>query len=437
MKMHYFTIFGLLILCIACGQTDMLESEQTANIANNRLISLQDAENNLTQIFEAIENSETRSENKFKRPIVSNSYSCTLPQHVTRSDEDLATTQIHIINFENEEGYAIMSGDASLPDMLALSFEGNIQSIDSLYANDGVDLWLESIADYYIDNSIESTSRDLNIDDRTEIIRTVTKEVIFQDMINDGCSVKWGQSPAQYLYNGISYNYYTPLYNGVETPTGCIATAIAQLMSIYGSPNAYDGYLFDWEAMTSMPLITQLQYSENKLQIAKLLYYIGLEENVDATYKPNNLGGTSAVLNFAPRTFENFGYSNGGTHYSQVTNQDIIKELKKGYPILIRGGIDEDNSKGHAWLAHGLMTITTTETEMTTNPIETYITTATSYYVKNNWGLHGSYDGYYLVGNYDTTKGAEYDDDGVKLADGETFDYNFKYDNEAILGIRK
>lgn len=48
-------------------------------------------------------------------------------------------------------------------------------------------------------------------------------------MIGESCKVQWGQD---YPYS----NIYCPTKNGTKTITGCVATAVAQLMSVYECP---------------------------------------------------------------------------------------------------------------------------------------------------------------------------------------------------------
>ena len=55
------------------------------------------------------------------------------------------------------------------------------------------------------------------------------------------CPVEWGE--------GSPYNQFCPLTDGKLSSTGCVPTAVAQLLSVYKFPKRYNGYDFDWEIM--------------------------------------------------------------------------------------------------------------------------------------------------------------------------------------------
>ena len=58
-------------------------------------------------------------------------------------------------------------------------------------------------------------------------------------------SVKWGQrSP---------YNNAAPLIEGQRALTGCVATAIAQVMAYHEKPSGYNGVSYNWSEMKQFP----------------------------------------------------------------------------------------------------------------------------------------------------------------------------------------
>ena len=55
-----------------------------------------------------------------------------------------------------------------------------------------------------------------------------------------GVPVQWGQY--------VPYNLYCP----TGMPTGCLATALAQVMAYHKYPSSYNGYNFNWTLMLSV-----------------------------------------------------------------------------------------------------------------------------------------------------------------------------------------
>lgn len=179
----------------------------------------------------------------------------------------------------------------------------------------------------------------------------------------------WSQSAAQF-HN--CYNYYTPNH----WPSGCVATAMAQLMRFHEHPQAGIGVLtrdieidgtpaarqtrggdgsggpYVW---SSMPLIpSSALYDDAYWQmIGALCYDAGICANM--SYAAT---GSAASLYDARRAMvEDFDFANAVYTYSSdgiasaVFRTVINSNLKAGFPVI--AGLDGDNG-GHAVIADGL-----------------------------------------------------------------------------------
>lgn len=139
---------------------------------------------------------------------------------------------------------------------------------------------------------------------------------------------------------------------------------------------------------------------------------IGLPENMDINYGTT---GSSSDLEDALRTFRNFKYILPGTYHNYNTPvtkndnptvvQDVIQELKHGYPCLVCGSLfsyPDYMYIDHIWLVHGMLTLTpkvAIKIDSQTN--QSPAISREKYYLQCNFGMDGLYDGYYLSDIFD------------------------------------
>lgn len=198
------------------------------------------------------------------------------------------------------------------------------------------------------------------------------------------------------------YNNYTPnqgcsqSYNH-NAPTGCVATAMAQIMKYHNYPNSYN-----WNLMPN-------GYGTN--ETSRLMRDIG-----NAVGMVYNCGGSSAnTESTVANAFKNnFGYQQSATYidYEGTNNYNVVRnELRALKPVILRGGkrigtwpfyqyVD-----GHAWVCDGFVWWSDCHASML------------SFYM--NWGWGGSYNGLYAFNNFNPAS------------------YTFNYKAGAVVGIRK
>lgn len=198
---------------------------------------------------------------------------------------------------------------------------------------------------------------------------------------------RWGQDKP--------YNNLCPTERenaNVIYPTGCVATAMAQVMYYHQYPEKGTGNItysfqdrilsadfnntyYQWRLMT--PTYKKGQYSdESALAVATLMYQCGV--SIKMQY---NVGGSGAFsYNAATALRKNFGYhENLQIHYRDYYTakewiNKVYNELKVGRPIIYTG-VDESNG-GHCFVVDGY---------------------DQNNFVHVNWGWDGVNDGYYDI----------------------------------------
>ncbi len=284
----------------SCMQNEIeLKEKNEEKIVTSYERNINDAETELNEILLG----KTTRVNSIapKNPILKNKFTLkvdgtsidTRVGGMTRSDVD-NSTNIHIFNFQGG-GYAIMSGDTRVTPMLVLTENNRINENDEISVVYGK--W----------------------------------EKTFSEMKEGYCPVAWGQ--------GSPYNQFCPLTDGKLSSTGCVPTAVAQLLSVYKFPKRYNGYDFDWEIMNRY-VTTWNPYPPAIPYIARIMQQLGLRQNLDVTYAkyPENETdenkGSSASTDNIPRTLKNLGFSSGGIK-KDYNETDIVNELRKGYYVLV------------------------------------------------------------------------------------------------------
>ena len=210
-------------------------------------------------------------------------------------------------------------------------------------------------------------------------------------------TTRWGQGRP--FYDDCTFTYNGSTYQCV---TGCVATAMAQVMNYHKYPdrgtgsNSYtvtynDSFTityskdfsqssYDWNNM----LDDYSSYSWNNLKdehtiaVANLMSDCGVSVNM--TYSDVNTGSSAEMEKVETALEQFFLYRKSTNIYYRAKCSDewmelIYNELKAGRPIIYSGA--SLNEAGHAFVIHG------------------YDASTEQVYV--NWGWDGRYDGYYNI----------------------------------------
>ncbi len=271
----------------------------------------------------------------------------------------------YVFNAENNGGFVIVSGDDRTEAILGYSDKGEL---DIETAPDNVK-WL---LDYY-DKVITAMEKlPENSDEQVSSHRKIMANISARKTIEPLLKTQWGQMEP--------YNKYCPEINGVRYPTGCVATAIAQIVNYNkwpkGLTNATEEY-FSRTINISMPALEPTSFDWDNMtddDIARLMIYCGYGAKIDY-----NEAGSCGYDNDVKWAFTDiFDYSKGYRLLNRVGYSDddwelaIYEELAKGRPMYYSG---EDGRNGHAWVVDGYE----------------------NGRFHCNWGWYGKYDGYFLL----------------------------------------
>lgn len=276
---------------------------------------------------------------------------------------------IHIFNNIERRSFVIVSGDVRMKEVLG-SCEGAVFNVDSVPC--GLSALLSHYAEQYeavrreAPARMEEKSVDRNLPDVAPMIST-----------------RWGQ--------GAPYNDKSPC----GSPSGCVATAMAQIMNFYQYPatgvgsfsyvSATSGYRmscnfawthFDWANMEEAYASSATGFSQSRAAVAHLMEACGVSVGMD--YTPFGSGAYDTSVPYALIHF--FNYNKNVVCYtrshfsSDVWYDKVFAELEAGRPILY-GARNADDHCGHAFIVDGCR--------------------ASDGMFHVNWGWDGSYDGYY------------------------------------------
>ena len=175
------------------------------------------------------------------------------------------------------------------------------------------------------------------------------------------------------------FNLYTPAPDGVNTPTGCVATATAQLMYYHKWPKSRpNAYIFSQGTEAQKSVDYQWQYMKDYAKqmdnkggdaVGVLMRDVGKAVRMHYYYK-----GSNSNLHYAMEALRNnFGYSVRHLYKDYMLagtfHEALLNELAEGYPVLICGG-------SHVFVLDGY---------------------DRRGFVHVNWGWGGEHDGYFDI----------------------------------------
>ena len=382
--------FLVLLMLVSCSQMENELSIPQNETRRDGKISQEQARENLIKV-----RGNFYPETRGKEPVISScvSYRKSMTP-TTRSGEEPI---IYVFNYEDNQGFAIMSATPALPEVLAISEKGNLD-LQNLPDN-GVKAFVSRIGEFVEDPDTMAVGDGIPYTVNFPWQTTIKTEPL--------CKVKWDQ--------GSPYNKYTPMVSGHKSYVGCGGVAVAQAMSIYHKPASFQGYNFNWDAMT------QSHPSDDAMdQIARFMEVIGRPGIGDFYYLEN---GTGADLPQLVNVLHQCGYEEATDTLVKLPTEknprqifyyeaDVRNELELLRPVIVLGSTENNDIGGnrHIWLLHGFMEMQR-KVQQRVNTINGYDIlserTETEEYVLCNWGWSGMYDGYYLNGIFDMT-GDEY-----------------------------
>ena len=298
----------------------------------------------------------------------------------TQYQMDATTPAVFVFNNQEAEGFVLVSAEDEARAVLGYSDKGSFNQED---IPENMRFWLQMYADElarYEANKPVLKAGQVSLP-RAKRTATASYPTISPIL---GKTV-WGQDEP--------FNNKCPEINGERTVTGCVATAMSQIMYAHKYPTKgagshsyttetkqlsvsadFGNTTYDWENM--IPDYNKSYTSTQADAVATLMFHAGVAADMDYTVE-----GSGAVSSIALAAMtEYFGY-NKAIH---VLPKDFMKEedllhviatdLQAGRPVYVSGSTV--NQEGHAFVCDGIKS---------------------DGYLHINWGWNGMANGYFAL----------------------------------------
>ncbi len=292
--------------------------------------------------------------------------------------------------FYSENGFAIVSADDRVLPILGYSNEGTYTSESK---NPTFAWWINGYKQQ-VEEAVKSKAPRSNevaeaweryLNPSTSPSKSTNEQVL--PML----STNWDQGAG---YNDSCPSHPAALEANKRCYTGCVATAMAQVMRFYKYPAQgvgshtynhpafgalsanFGATTYDWNAMT-----LTANTPASIAVISQLMFHCGV--SVDMGYTPFSSGTQTTYTIDALFNYFKYRRFLDAKYKSQMTDlewHDLLKfNLKSGYPMLYSGhDASSQNLGGHAWVCDGF-------------------NDASGNYYHMNWGWGGSFNGNFLV----------------------------------------
>ncbi|MDE6339664.1 MAG: C10 family peptidase [Muribaculaceae bacterium] len=287
-------------------------------------------------------------------------------RRASASTLNLTATVGNLYIFSDRNGYFVLPNEDSAPALLGYSEGCDFDAA----TNPNLTYWLEFLSKEidYIAKNPKTVSEKATRPQRAAISPMLT--------------TRWNQSSP--------YNNDCPVINGSRSVTGCVATAMAQVLKYHNYPEKglgeasytwqgqdlsfdYANTTFEWDLM--LDSYDSSSSAESQAAVAKLMYGCGV--SVEMQYSPAASGAFTYKIPGA--LIDHFNYDKAlwsaqRDAYGIIEWEDLIyNELKENRPV-IYGGVGSGG--GHEFVCDGY---------------------SDEGYFHFNWGWGGMSDGYFLL----------------------------------------
>lgn len=312
-------------------------------------------------------------------------------------------SEYYVFNLSDKPGFVIVSADDLVTPILGYS---NTSYFNYDLSAPATKFWLDGYKNqiaYTIENNVKvntaTISRWKNLSEYKPIQNVAGKTTAVTPLL----TTTWNQDP---YYNGLC-----PIASGDQAVTGCVATAMAQIMKFWNWPkigcgnHSYTHDVYGYQYANFGTTAYQWSSMPNAISgtnnaIATLMYHCGVSVNMQ--YGPASTGGSGAYttnyqspyINNAEYAFRSYFHYDDSLHsLARFGNYDgplynldsfttanwistLKSELDAGRPMLYAGrGLEG----GHAWVCDGWQ--------------------VSGDMFHFNWGWGGMSDGYFTVDN--------------------------------------
>lgn len=281
---------------------------------------------------------------------------------LARIDSHVKSDAFYIFNAENNEGFVIVSGSDRTTEILGYSDHGEL-NIDKAPCNVK---WLLECYQQVLDSLAQEA--DVKSTPKAKTRGNSSSRAAIEPLI----TTHWGQFAP--------YNSMCPEVDGQKCITGCVATAMAQIINYHkwpqGNTSAIDAYTTTNSNCISMPQLQPTSFDWNNMtndEIARLMLYCGQSVKMNYSIEESGAGRPDeAFLNI-------FGYSKslsiwGGKKFTpEHWENQIYNELASNRPVYYAG--HSSTLGGHSFVVDGYK----------------------DGLFHINWGWDGDEDGFFLI----------------------------------------
>ena len=323
------------------------------------------------------------------------------------NQEATVASPYYVFNATASQGFVIVSGDDCVGDNLVLGYTSQ-GSFDAEAIPDNMQWWMDEMA-----TQISELSR----------FGVKARAVALHDDVPHLVTASWDQGRNSFNPQN-PYNALCPETDGRLCLTGCMATALSQVLYYYRWPQgpiggdlpayttcngrmmeALPATSFDWDDMVDS--YNQPTTETQQMAVAKLMRYCGQLIQMDYTPQVSNGYAYDVDLLVNLFGFDQGVYTAKANDYT-VSGWDelLYNELKEGRPLVYAG---RSTGAGHAFVIDG------------------YEVSDGSGYFYVNWGWNGDGNGFYKISllNPDTSG-----------AGGSTTKDGYSREQQALIGLQ-
>ena len=265
-------------------------------------------------------------------------------RHATRASH--GTPPYYIYNDRHGRGFVVVAGDDAMGQVLGYSHTG---TLDTLRASEELKFLLSAYRDAFHQLQRQPSTR-----------ATVTTTPPNRKEVAPLLTTAWNQDDPYSRRTG--YNY-----------TGCVATAVAQIMYYHRWPKRGEGsysYVVRSDNRTMSVDFSKSVYPWDKMlpkyntrmalanaeacdAVALLMRDVGVSVNMQ--YTSSSSGAQTFMAAKALKTYFNYSTSmlNKSDEGAAAFTQILRKEIENGFPVYISGSVKSGGS-GHAWVVDGV-----------------------------------------------------------------------------------
>lgn len=273
---------------------------------------------------------------------------------ITRASLNKATPEkapLYVFNATGGRGFVIVSGDERTEEILGYGMDCQFDEARIPETMKGwLDIYTSEIS--ALQNGVTNT-RPLRVPLHSAVAHLVT--------------TSWGQGDSN--STGSAYNQQCPKLNGTYCVTGCVATAMAQIMRFHKWPQNYTSAIPSYTSNDNVGYLSSLsrvkldwanmleRYNEGQTTaqckaVAQLMRYCG--QSVKMDYDPDASSAYTSDVAMALRTYFDYDintrYEKRSDYSAESWDNLIYNELKNGRPVLYSGS---NPGGGHAFVCDG------------------------------------------------------------------------------------